>query len=482
MRSLAFIVALGTLMGVWTDSLAADVQPPDRRIALVVGNSSYPAVPLPNPQNDAHLIAANLRKLGFEVNEQTNLAVVPFRRSLREFARRAQEAGVISVFYYAGHGVQIDGRNFLLPVDVNLRDQEEVKDESIDIEELFLSRLDRAGGVPGARIVILDACRDNPFAGRTRSIATAGGLAEMGARGALIAYASAPGAPAEDGPGGKNSVYTRALAEEMMVPGLEVEQMFKTVRMRVLRDTNGRQVPWVNTSLMSNFSFNPAPAGPTAAERTLQERVKLLESQLARERQLLVAANQQPPLPAATAQASSLAREQRPGPVAPAIGAAEASPAAAERINRLQSELAATREGLVSSNEPPPPAIQAAAKEALAGSAETRPAERRFLGKAELEQMFVGKNQTFIHFVTGSTYGWYIRGDGNVFYKDQTRGQMGRGAWKFEDNGRLCVQWNVPRVTDSGNCNFYFNESGKLMRTRSMKLGTSPNAQILDIQ
>jgi hypothetical protein len=97
--------------------------------------------------------------------------------------RRVQEDDAIAVLYYAGHGVQIDGRNYLLPVDINLRDQEEVKDESVDIEELFLSRIEKARSHP--RIVILDACRDNPFAGKTRNIRSAGGLAEMGARGTL---------------------------------------------------------------------------------------------------------------------------------------------------------------------------------------------------------------------------------------------------------------------------------------------------------
>jgi len=248
-------------------SAQAQARPAEKRIALVIGNARYPAIPLPNPENDARLIAANLRKLGFEVNEQLNLGVRDFRRVLREFARRLQEDDAVAVLYYAGHGVQIDGRNYLLPVDLNLRDQEEVKDESIDIEDLFLSRLDRARSK--ARIVILDACRDNPFAGKTRNIPSAGGLAEMGARGTLIAYASAPGQPAEDGPSGRNSVYTRSLAEEMMVPGLEVEQMFKNVRVRVLRDTKERQVPWVNTSLIANFSFNPdrpSSVTPAAAE------------------------------------------------------------------------------------------------------------------------------------------------------------------------------------------------------------------------
>ncbi|MDM0108102.1 caspase family protein [Variovorax sp. J22R24] len=298
---LAFAVATGTAQ--------AQVREPEKRIALVVGNARYPTMPLANPENDARLIADNLRKLGFEVNEQVNLGVIPFRRALRDFARRVQENDSVAVLYYAGHGVQIDGRNYLLPVDINLRDQEEVKDESVDIEELFLSRLDKARS--HARIVILDACRDNPFAGKTRNIRSAGGLAEMGARGTLIAYASAPGAPAEDGLAGRNSVYTRNLGEEMMVPGLEVEQMFKNVRVKVLQDTKERQVPWVNTSLTSNFSFNPAqgpspaqtaaavqgpsPArGPSPDEAAKDTRLKQLEAELDEARDALEEARTAP--------------------------------------------------------------------------------------------------------------------------------------------------------------------------------------------
>ncbi len=267
-----------------TEAARAQGRPAEKRIALVIGNARYAAMPLANPENDARLISANLRKLGFEVNEQLNLNVREFRRVLREFARRLQQEDSIAVLYYAGHGVQIDGRNYLLPTDVNLRDEEEVKDESVDIEELFLSRLDKARSK--ARIVILDACRDNPFAGKTRNIRAAGGLAEMGARGTLIAYASAPGAPAEDGPLGKNSVYTRNLAQEMMVPGLEVEQMFKNVRVNVLRDTRQRQVPWVNTSLTSNFSFNPH-AGPSPEEAARQAQIRKLEAELQQTRKAL---------------------------------------------------------------------------------------------------------------------------------------------------------------------------------------------------
>ena len=238
-RALSLALALALCMA----ALPAPAQdrPPEKRIALVVGNGQYPKVPLDNPVNDARLIAGNLRKLGFDVNLQLNVGVLQFRRALREFARLVQQDDAIAVLYYAGHGVQIDGRNYLLPVDINLRDQEEVKDESVDIEELFLSKIDKVGSHP--RIVILDACRDNPFAAKTRNVRSAGGLAEMGARGTLIAFASAPGAPAEDGPAGRNSIYTRNLADEMMVPGLEVEQMFKNVRVRVLSDTGSASCP-----------------------------------------------------------------------------------------------------------------------------------------------------------------------------------------------------------------------------------------------
>jgi uncharacterized caspase-like protein len=253
----------------------------EKRLALVVGNARYPTLPLNNPENDARVVASTLRRLGFEVTEHVNLNVKDFRRVLREFARRLQNEEGASVFYYAGHGVQIDGRNYLLPVDINLRDEEEVKDESVDVDELYVSRLERAR--TQVRIVILDACRDNPFAsisgGKTRNIRAVGGLAEMAARGALIAYASAPGAVAEDGPPGTNSVYTRNLVKEMLAEGVEVEQMFKAVRVKVLRDTNERQVPWVNTSLTASFSFNPKK-GPSPEEAAKQEAVLRLQALL----------------------------------------------------------------------------------------------------------------------------------------------------------------------------------------------------------
>lgn len=239
-----------------------------RRVALVIGNGRYPEMPLNNPEHDARLVARTLRSLDFEVGEHLNLGARDFKRVLREFARRMDDDNVASVFYYAGHGVQIGGRNYLLPVDIALRDEAEVRDEAIDVQEALLAHVDRVR--PRARIFIIDACRNDPFAARRRS-RNANGLAEMAAPGALIAFSAAPGGVAEDGPVGGNSIYTRHLATELRTVGIEVEEMMKAVRIKVLRDTAQRQIPWVNTSMVVNFMFSPGAAPlPAAIKRNLQ--------------------------------------------------------------------------------------------------------------------------------------------------------------------------------------------------------------------
>jgi type VI secretion system VasD/TssJ family lipoprotein len=242
-----------------------------RRVALVIGNAQYPQAPLSNPENDARLVGNTLRTLGFEVDLQLNLKARDFKRVLRDFGRRMDDDDSASVFFYAGHGMQIDRRNYLLPVDLNLRDEGEIKDEAIDIEDTLLARIDRVR--PRARIFIIDACRDNPFTtaragAATRSVRVGRGLAEMAAPGALIAFSAAPGRTAEDGPPGTNSIYSRHLAQEMRSEGLEVEEMLKNVRVKVLRDTQERQIPWVNTSMVVNFVFNPGAAALAAAAST----------------------------------------------------------------------------------------------------------------------------------------------------------------------------------------------------------------------
>src|SRR6185369_4876127 len=271
-RHLLACLALAPVLwsGVCHAQPQAKVQAPrQRRVALVIGNGRYPEIPLNNPEHDARLVAQTLRSRDFEVGEYLNLNARDFKRVLREFARRMDDDQVASVFYYAGHGVQIGGRNYLLPVDIALRDEAEVRDEAIDMQDALLSHVDRVR--PRARIFIIDACRNDPFAGRGRGGRKADGLAEMAAPGALIGFSASHGGVAEDGPIGGNSIYTRHLATELRTVGVEVEEMMKAVRVKVLRDTAQRQIPWVNTSMVVNFMFNPGAAPqPAGAKRNLQ--------------------------------------------------------------------------------------------------------------------------------------------------------------------------------------------------------------------
>ena len=475
-RRLLGMLVLGLVVALGLEP--AQAQPADKRIALVIGNARYPKVPLDNPENDARLIAANLRKLGFEVNEQINVNVLQFRRALREFARRVQEDDAIAVLYYAGHGVQIDGRNFLLPVDINLRDQEEVKDESVDIEELFLSRIEKARSHP--RIVILDACRDNPFAGKTRNIRSAGGLAEMGARGTLIAFASAPGAPAEDGPSGRNSVYTKHLAEEMMVPGLEVEQMFKNVRVKVLRDTRERQLPWVNTSLTSNFSFNPQRGATPARPRRRRRARRRGRRPCARRR-----------FASSRAGASSRTSSRSSWKARNAISMRAASPRRRPCSRRRHKRLRSDR--------PPPqpqptpqPAPQVAALSPPASSTPPASSARRFLDRTELEQLLVGKTHTLKDIGAAYQIRWDMRSGGLIYFNAQSIGNAsssGSGRWELKSDGSLCARFNpVPpgrladaRRPDDG-CWYYYREGEKLLRAGAALRDGQPQAEIVQIQ
>ncbi|MBU2409352.1 MAG: caspase family protein, partial [Gammaproteobacteria bacterium] len=430
------IALLPSLAPAQQSAPAAKAAPVERRIALVIGNARYAKFPLGNPENDARLIAGNLRRLGFEVDERLNLNVLQFRRALREFAREVQKDDAVSVFYYAGHGVQIDGRNYLLPVDINLRDEEEVKDESVDIDELFLSRIEKARSHP--RIVILDACRNNPFVRKTRNVRTAGGLAEMGARGTLIAFASAPGAPAEDGPDGSNSVYTRHLAQEMMVPGLEVEPMFKNVRVKVLRETQERQLPWVNTSLTSNFSFNPGQVDARAAVRSGGEARTNVPPRNELEQQLELAQKR-------LDQERAAVREQAAVPKQPEVQEKAAVPVqvAAQRVSRPEPSLAV------------PPA-------------------RAALGAAEVQSLLVGKTHTFAADGPGQWMHWDLRSGGLIYYNSRTTSGFaanGSGRWRLGSDGSLCARFNpVPpgppsdaRRPEDG-CWLFYRDGDKLMR------------------
>jgi tetratricopeptide (TPR) repeat protein len=229
-----------------------------RRIALVIGNGAYAHVTaLPNPPNDAHAVAKTLRDLGFEVTESINADHTTLEKVTSNFIVGATGAK-IAVLYYAGHGVQIDGHNFLVPVDIQRDSVTNLMAEMTDMDNLLAGLDDNIR----TNILIFDACRNNPFekvadAGSGRSITISTGLASPGSLGAgatagagtLIAFATAPGKVALDGEGA-NSPFSTALTKFMPTPGIEVQQMLTRVRADVVAATDSKQVPWSNSSLL----------------------------------------------------------------------------------------------------------------------------------------------------------------------------------------------------------------------------------------
>ena len=222
------------------------------KIALVIGNSDYAFSPLKNPSNDAADMGAALEALGFEVNVLLNANQTAMKRAIDEFGRKLDRDRGTGLFYFAGHGVQVKGRNYLIPVNAGIRTENDVEYESVDAGRV-LAKMEDAGNE--LNIVILDACRNNPFARSFRSVQN--GLAQINApSGSLIAYATAPGSVAADG-SGKNGLYTANLLRAMRIPGLGLEQVFKRVRAEVRRATDGLQTPWESTSLEGDFYFIP---------------------------------------------------------------------------------------------------------------------------------------------------------------------------------------------------------------------------------
>lgn len=228
----------------------------EARLALVVGNATYPSAPLRNPANDARAMAQALRGLGFEVLAHENVGQKALLRAIIEFGDRLQGGGV-GLFFYAGHGIQVGGRNYLIPVDAAIRSEAEVEVEAVDVARV-LARMETAKN--RLNVVILDACRDNPFGRSFRS--SARGLASIDApSGTILAYATAPGKTARDGEG-TNGLYTGELLKAMQVPGLKIEDVFKRVRDALQRQTQGEQVPWESSSLVGDFIFKLAAEGP----------------------------------------------------------------------------------------------------------------------------------------------------------------------------------------------------------------------------
>lgn len=224
----------------------------ERRIALVIGNGTYTnAPPVKNPPNDATLVAATLRKLRFEVAVGTNRSQREMKQLIREFGQRLRAGGGVGLFYFAGHGVQSKGHNYLVPVDADIQNEPDLEDVCVDVNYL-LNMMDDAQSA--LNIVILDACRNNPFARSFRS--AQGGLAQVKApTGTLIAYATAPDSTAADGDSA-NSPYTDELTKQMETPGVVLETMFRRVTEQVSQRTAGKQEPWVADNHKGDFYFN----------------------------------------------------------------------------------------------------------------------------------------------------------------------------------------------------------------------------------
>jgi hypothetical protein len=237
----------------------------ENRLALVIGESAYRAVtPLPNPANDAKAMSKLLNDAGFEVTTAADLSQKEMNTEVGDFAAKIAAKGpdTVALVFYAGHGLQIDGENYLVPVDVDPKREADVPLQAVRLNDV----LNTLNSVPSKmRILLLDACRNNPFPAISGSAGH--GLAmvdtKTGAPGTFLSYSTSPGAEAEDG-NGADSPYTTALLSAAREPGLPIEQAFKRVRVAVNKQTDGRQTPWDSSSLTEDFKFIAAN-GPTAA-------------------------------------------------------------------------------------------------------------------------------------------------------------------------------------------------------------------------
>jgi len=255
MRFLLAAMSLAALLVSGNAALA------DKRVAFVVGNSAYRNVPqLPNPVVDAKSMAKVLRNVGFDVVEGANLSRDKMTEKLLEFGKKAEGAD-LAVFYYAGHGIAVNGTNYLLPVDADLKSEMDVKLGAAINVDLTLEQTMADAKV---KLVFLDACRDNPFAAKirsakaTRSVSVESGLAEMkSGEGTLIAFATGPGQTALDGEAGTNGPFTRALVANIAQPGVEIQQAMTRVRAQVNDETNKNQLPWGHTNLTGAVYLNP---------------------------------------------------------------------------------------------------------------------------------------------------------------------------------------------------------------------------------
>lgn len=263
----------------------------EQRLALVIGNGSYDAAPLANPVNDASDMAAALKKLGFTVILKNNANLEVMEEAIEDFGNRLKKGG-IGLFFYAGHGIQVYGSNYLIPVGAKIKKESDIKYRAVNANRI-LDEMDNAAN--GMNIVILDACRDNPFNRSFRSAGRGLSIIPSAPRGTLITYSTSPGNVAADGKG-RNSPYTESLLKHMTTPNLPIEHVFKKVRQELANKTKGQQIPWELSSLSGDFYFNTGgtvkltPSNAAAEENELdEERNKLVQEKerLRREAELL---------------------------------------------------------------------------------------------------------------------------------------------------------------------------------------------------
>lgn len=228
----------------------------EKRYALVIGNSNYSKEigTLKNPLNDATDVATELRKSDFEVQLITNATYVQMREAMRKFQEKLTAGPrdqTVGLFYYAGHGVAYQDENYLVPIDADVKFEDDITRMCFPVQKMVLANMERTNS--RMNIVILDACRNNPFPAQSRSISS--GLGEMKrARGSFIAYATSPGSVASDGTG-RNGLYTQELVKALRRPGLTIEQVFKEVRMNVLRLSGEKQYTWDSSNIIGEFYF-----------------------------------------------------------------------------------------------------------------------------------------------------------------------------------------------------------------------------------
>jgi uncharacterized caspase-like protein/peptidoglycan hydrolase-like protein with peptidoglycan-binding domain len=263
---LSLVLSLASGLLLFLTPASAEVE---RRVALVIGNGAYKAAPvLPNPPIDAKAVAAAFRRLHFEVIDGYDLTIIQMREKIAEFSSAISESKA-AIVYYAGHGVSVDEENYLLPTDIALKTPTDLDLNAISLS-LVLKQMKREERV---NVVILDACRDNPFAAelaraKTRAVIGDRGLSRVDGeltKGTLLAFASDPKSTALDGAPGENSPFTKALLNHLEDPGVSIDTVMNRVRAEVWTETKNKQMPWVNTSIIGEFVLNPQVPNPQVA-------------------------------------------------------------------------------------------------------------------------------------------------------------------------------------------------------------------------